>query len=223
VFAQLTPALHNPVESSSSASVHTVGVMDFTRAVDAQTDEKIVFLEKGTPVVIEKDTVGLKGVLDHLARPPILLNDLERTPEEIELHQSWFATLPSHCNLGSAVRLQQLLDVGLECMLGHALLIVRIQRFLGQKKTIFAVNIAGCAAWFRQQVEAGWRIGWESVVRYKRHLGTFFSNNLKQVETECATSRNIELHYQISRWIDCESVMLVDWYPASLTPADHRT
>jgi hypothetical protein len=162
-----------------SATVDPVGIVDLARTIHAKPNQKTVLLEKGAPVVIEKDTVGLKGVLDHLARPPILLNDLERVPEEIELHQSWFATLPSHCNLGSAVRLQQLLDVGLECMLGHALLIVRIQRFLRQEKTIFAVNIARCAAWFRQQVEAGWRIGWESVVRYKGHLGTFLSNNLK--------------------------------------------
>ena len=175
VSDQLPPTLHDPVEGSLPAAVNPVGVVDLARAIDAQTDQKIVFLEEGPPVVIEKNAIGLKGVLDYLAGPPILLDDFDGAPEEIELHQRRLAALPRHCYLERAVRLQQLPDVGLERVLGHPLLIVRIQCLLRQEEAILAVNVAGCPARLRQQVEARRRIDWQRGVSYRRHFYTFVS------------------------------------------------
>ena len=149
--------------------------MDFARAVDAQPNQKIVFLEERAPVVIEKDAVGLEGVLHHLAGPAVLFNQFDGAPEEIELHQRRLAALPRHRHLGRAVRLQQLPDVGLERGLGHPLLVVRVQRFLGQEEAILAVNIAGGPARLRQQVEARRRIQLAlSIVGHKNHFRALF-------------------------------------------------
>ena len=68
VLAQEPPALHHFVEGASFAAIEPVRVMDLARAVDAQADQEIVLLEKGAPLVIEQDAVGLKGVLRRSAR-----------------------------------------------------------------------------------------------------------------------------------------------------------
>ena len=147
--------------------------MQFAGAVDAQADQKIVFLEEGAPVIVEQDAVGLKGVLHDLPGPAVLLDEFDGAPEEFELHQRRLAALPRHGHLGRAVRLQQLADIGLERGIGHPVLVVRIQRFLGQEEAIRAVDIAGGAARLRQQVKTGRRIGWTSELRYLRHEGPF--------------------------------------------------
>src|SRR5207245_11312015 len=85
VFAQLPPALHHPVEGSVPAAVDSVGVVDFARAIYAQTDQEIVFLEESAPVVIEKDAISLEGVLHHLSRSSLLLHDFDVAFEDIEL------------------------------------------------------------------------------------------------------------------------------------------
>jgi len=59
-----------------------------------------VFLEEGAPVLVEQDAVGLKRVPHDLARPTILVDELEGAPEEVELHQRRFAALPRDRHLG---------------------------------------------------------------------------------------------------------------------------
>ena len=158
VLAQEPPALHHLVEGALFAAVDTVGVVELARAVDAQADQKVVFLEEGAPVIVEKDAVGLKGVLHDLSRPAVLFDEFDGAPEEVELHQRRLAALPRHCHCGRAVRLQQLADVGVERVIRHPVLFVRIQRILGQEEAVRAIDIAGGPTRLRQQVEARRRI-----------------------------------------------------------------
>jgi hypothetical protein len=130
MLAQFPPPLHHLVEGALSAAVEPVGVVNFARAIDAQANQKTMFLEKRAPVVIEKDAVGLEGLLHHLAGSPVLLDQFDGSPEEVEFHQRWLAALPRYCHLGRTVRLQQLPDVGLQRGLRHSLFVVRVERFL---------------------------------------------------------------------------------------------
>ncbi len=105
--------------------------MQFARTINAEADEKVALLEEGAPILVDQDTVGLKGVLHRLAKPAVLLDEFDGTPKEVELHERGLAALPRHDHFGCAVRLKQLTDIGLERGLGHPVLVVRIERFFG--------------------------------------------------------------------------------------------
>src|SRR5579872_1475695 len=103
MLLELPPTLHHPVECALLHAVEPVRVVELARAVDAQAYQKIVLLEEGTPLVIEQDAVGLKGVFHDLFRSAVLFDKFDRTAEEIELHERRLASLPCHRHRGSAV------------------------------------------------------------------------------------------------------------------------
>ena len=116
--------------------------MNLPGPVATDTDKKIVLLEKGAPLVIQQDSVGLKGMFYGLPGPTVLLNDFDGPAKELDLHERGFAALPSDSHRRRAMRLQQLLDVELECFVRHPMLLVRIQGVFGQEKTVGAINVA---------------------------------------------------------------------------------
>ena len=128
---QCPPTLHDAIERASLAAVDPVRIVEFARPIDAQTDQKIVLLEEGAPFVIQKDAVGLKGMLHDLICPPVFFHELDRVAEELDLHQRRLSALPRHRDLGRPMRLEQLTDVGLERRRRHAVLLVRVERVLG--------------------------------------------------------------------------------------------
>ena len=87
VLAEMTPAVHHPVERALAAPVDAIGVVQFPRAVHAQADEEVVLLEERAPVVVDQQAVGLEGVLHGLAGPAVSLDQLDRAAKEVELHQ----------------------------------------------------------------------------------------------------------------------------------------
>src|ERR1700733_6567110 len=103
VPAQLPPAGHDAIEGAALAPVHPVSVVNLPRSIDAQSHEEIVLLEKGAPVVVQQDAVGLEGVLYNLLRAAVLLDQLDGMLEELELHQRRLSSLPSHGDLRRAV------------------------------------------------------------------------------------------------------------------------
>ena len=117
--------MHHEIEGALAASVAPIGVVQFARAVDAQADQEVVFLEEGAPVVVEQQAVGLESVLHRLAGPAVFLDQFDGALEELELHQRRLAALPGDGHLGRAMRFQQLADVGLERGLRHPVLVVR--------------------------------------------------------------------------------------------------
>ena len=165
VLAQVSPALHDLVEGASFAAVEAVGVVDFAGAIDAQAHQKVVFLEESAPFVIEQNAVGLKSVLHDLVRPAVFLDEFDRAPEELDLHEGRLAALPSHGNVRSAVRFQQLADVGLERGLGHPILFVRIERFFRKAgRSSRCSRYAGGSARLRQEVKGRGRLSGPSLI-----------------------------------------------------------
>jgi hypothetical protein len=128
----------------------------FARAVDAQADEKVVFLEEAAPLIVQKNAVRLKGVLHGLLGPAVFFNECHGFAEELHLHQRRLASLPRHRYRGRAVRLQQLANVGFQRCIRHSVLLVGIQRLLRQKEAVSAIDIASGPARLRQQVETRW-------------------------------------------------------------------
>src|ERR1700735_3627358 len=143
MLAQVAPALHYLVEGSLLAAVEAIGVVDLAGAVATDTDKKIVFLEKGAPLVIQEDSVGLKRVFNGLPGPTVLLHDFDGLSKELDLHEGGLAALPGNRHGRRAMRIQELLDVEFECFVRHPMLFVRIQGVFGQEKTIGAINVAG--------------------------------------------------------------------------------
>ncbi len=164
VLAQVSPALHDLVEGASFAAVEAVGVVDFAGAIDAEAHQKVVFLEESAPFVIEQDAVGLKSVLHDLVRTAVFLHEFDGAAEELDLHEGRLAALPSHSDVRSAVRFQQLADVGLERGLGHPILFVGIERFLGEEEAVRAIDIASGSARFREEVKGRGRLSGPSLI-----------------------------------------------------------
>jgi hypothetical protein len=194
VLAQVLPALHHLVESTFLRAVQPVSVVEFAWPVDAQANQKVVFLKEGAPLIIEKDAVGLESVFHDLLGAAILFDEFDRAPEELELHQRRLTPLPGHCYRGRAVRLQQLADVGLERRIGHPILFVRIQRFLGEEETISAINVASGPARLCQQMEARRRVLWPSIVwpdifSHWSHVHTIFVTATKSAASPGSLGR----------------------------------
>jgi len=165
MLAKFAPALHHLVKGALAAAINAIGVVDFAGSVDAQADQKIVFLEERAPFVVKKDAIGLKGVFHCLLWPTVFFDELDGAPEELDFHQRRLAPLPRHGYGGCAVRLQQLTNVGLECGIGHPILLIGIQRLFGQEEAISAIDVASGTARFRQQVKSRRRLSRPAIVR----------------------------------------------------------
>src|SRR5581483_7099584 len=94
VPAQRTPSVHDFVKGALAAAVDTIRIVDFARAVDAESDQEVVLPEEGAPAVIEKNPVGLKCMLHRLAALAILFDQFDGAPEELQLHQRRLPALP---------------------------------------------------------------------------------------------------------------------------------
>jgi hypothetical protein len=130
MLAEHAPTTHNLIKGAASTAIKPVSVVQFTRAINAKADQKVVLLEKDAPIIIKQYAVGLKSMLHHLIRPTILFNQLNRPLEELQLHQRRLSTLPRHGDRGGSMRFQQLTDIGLKSGLGHSAFLIRIKRLL---------------------------------------------------------------------------------------------
>ena len=165
----MAPAAHHEVERALPFPVAPVGVVQLARPVDAEADEKVVFLEEGAPGIVEEQTVGLEGLLNRLAGLPVFFDELDRAFKEFELHQGRLAALPGDRHLRRAVGFQELADIALERRFRHAVFVVGIERFLRQKEAVRAVDVAGRSAGLGEQVKARRRVG-RSGLNWPRHL-----------------------------------------------------
>ena len=141
------------VERGPAALVNAVHIVEFARPVDADADEKVVLFEEGRPLVVQQRAVGLHGVQETHARPPIFLDHGHGAPEEIQPHQGWLAPLPGDVDAVRLVRLDELADVLLQHVVAHAELAAGIEDFLVQKKAVGAVEIADRAGGLGQQMK----------------------------------------------------------------------
>ena len=89
------PADHHRV-SSMPAAVEAIGVMEFFRTVDRNSNQHIIVFEEACPLFGDQGAVGLDSVVDHLCGASILLAQLNEAFKEGESSQGWFAALPEH-------------------------------------------------------------------------------------------------------------------------------
>jgi hypothetical protein len=126
------------------------------RAVDADADQEVIFLEEFTPFIVQQGAVGLHGVLESHPRSAVFLLISDGLAVEIDSHQGRLATLPGYGDLITAVGLDQLADVGFKGLFGHAEIAIRVKQLLIQEEAIRASQVAGGTAGFGQYVNAGW-------------------------------------------------------------------
>src|ERR1035437_8462450 len=81
-------------ETWSSLLGNSVDVMYFTRTINAQTDKKFVFRQKGCPFVIEQRTVGLQVIGNATTGRGMFFLQLNHGAEIVDPHQSRFPTMP---------------------------------------------------------------------------------------------------------------------------------
>jgi hypothetical protein len=94
-----------------------------------------------------------EAILHALPWPAVLLDVLDGAPVEAEPHQRRLAALPRHGHVGRAVRLQQLLEVGLQRLVGQARSLVRVERVLGEEEAVLAVQVTGRPGRLGQKVK----------------------------------------------------------------------
>jgi hypothetical protein len=104
--------LHDLLESPLAPLVLPVCVVKFLGPIQAQADKEAVLMKELTPLVIEKDAVGLERILNRSARLLMLLLKFHGASEEIEPHQGRLTSLPGDGYLGNLVRFKKLLDIG---------------------------------------------------------------------------------------------------------------
>ena len=141
-FFRRVQTAHDLIETALAAFVDPVGVVNFSRAVDAQADEKIIFLEKGAHLVVELGAVGLHGVLEALVGPSVFLGVLHRLLKKLQAHQGRLAALPGDGDFRSLVTFEQLLEVSLQQLIRHAKAAAGIEHLLRKEEAVLAVEIA---------------------------------------------------------------------------------
>ncbi len=85
---------HDLVEAWLAPFVHAVNVVQRPRAINADAQQEVVFGKKGGPFVVQQRAIGLHGVQEGHARPPVLLYQLHGAPVERQPHERRLAPLP---------------------------------------------------------------------------------------------------------------------------------
>jgi len=88
------------VEGAAAGVVFSVVIVEFLRAVDANTDKELVFVEKSAPFVVEQDGVGLEGVGYLSAGLAVFFLQFDRPFIKIEAHQCRLTPLPGKAGDG---------------------------------------------------------------------------------------------------------------------------
>jgi len=146
---------HHPVEGGPASLVSPIDVVQLPLSVQTDADEEIMFLEERTPLIGQQSAVGLHGVHDLHARPPVFLRQLHRAAIEIQAHKGGLSPLPGNDHLIGLVGFDELMNVILQQLVRHAEPAVGIEDLFVQEEAVGAVQIAGCSRGLHQQVERG--------------------------------------------------------------------
>ena len=129
-------------KSPMTGLVFAIEVMKLPGAVDTQADEEIVLEKEMAPLVGQKDSVGLEGVLNPRAGLCVLLLDLHGALIEIQAHECGLSALPRHGHQRTSMAFKKLFDISLMHLIGHAEIAFRIKLLLFQIEAIVATEIA---------------------------------------------------------------------------------
>ena len=136
-------------------AVAPVVIVNFCRAVEAETDEELVLGKETRPVLVNQRAVGLERVLD-FAAGAIALLQFERAPVERDAEQRGLAALPGEqYRLPGGRRGDGLSHIGLEHLVRHAAGGAGVvERFLLKVEAIGTIEVAGRATGLGHQVKA---------------------------------------------------------------------
>jgi hypothetical protein len=142
MFFQQLQALHDAVEGGFRTLVHTIGVVEATRAVDTEPDEKFILSKKLAPAVVEQGSIRLKRVADGTAAGVFFLQ-LHDFAEVVQPQQRGLAALPRKGPRKGILGLNVLLDVCLQHIGLHSkFFTLGIKRFLFKAIAAGAIEIA---------------------------------------------------------------------------------
>jgi hypothetical protein len=153
MLRQQPPAAHHLRKAARPALVHAIGIMQLSRPINANANEKIVLLKELTPGIIQQRAIGLQGIVNLHPWSGMFLLVMNDSFKKAQTHEGRFTTLPGKCYLGNFLRFDVLAHKCFQQFIGHAEAAARIHHLLGQEVTIFAVQIANRACRFGHDVE----------------------------------------------------------------------
>ena len=143
MFFEQMNAFHNLHKSGLTTFVATILVVKLLRAIDRNTHQKIVFFEKFAPGIVEQSSVGLNYVVNFTSASVFFLK-FEGFFVEANRTQQSFATMPGKKYFVLCLRINVLFGEFFEECIAHQLALGRrIEIFLFEIITIFALQIAG--------------------------------------------------------------------------------
>jgi hypothetical protein len=120
IFLAVFNGPHHLIECPRTGVVQTVIVVKFFRAVDADTDEKLVVVQKAAPRVVEQDGIGLQGIAHFLTRSAVLFLQFHGFLVEVQSHERRLAPLPGKAGQRKA-QLHIVLHQLFEHLIAHSL------------------------------------------------------------------------------------------------------
>ena len=142
----------NLIQCGASASVPSESVMDFCRAVDRYAGQEISSPQDGRPLTVQKDSVGLHGVVDDLA-VSISAFEFQHLPEEVLAEHKRFPTVPVEGDFGSLAGLNIFPDDRLKHIDAHDRLPAGIYFSLVEIVAVAAAEIAQRTGRLYHQIE----------------------------------------------------------------------
>src|SRR5690606_7050022 len=94
VLAEKLYPCHHPAESRSALLVYPVAVVQLFWAVETDSHEKVLFVKKFTPLVIQERAVSLEGVAHHNSGRSIFFLQLHSLAEKVQAHEGRLSPLP---------------------------------------------------------------------------------------------------------------------------------
>ncbi len=155
VLLQESCGTQHLVECRSASFIHAIGIVHGLRAIQTQPNQEVVLAEKLAPVVIQEDAIGLHRMPDCDAWTRVVCDVVHRALEKVQSHQGGFTALPGDSDFGDTLRFDHLADVGFERLVAHAKAAVGVELLLGEEKAVGAIQVAGCAGWFAQNMKVG--------------------------------------------------------------------
>ena len=142
VFAAELYAVPGTVEAPLAVVVEAEVVVPLRRAIEADSDEEVVFLEELAPFRREGRAVGLQRVVDLLGGALVLVLKFDSGSEKVESCEGRFAALPAKFNV-EGLAFDVLLGVAFEDLEGHGLDVAAVEKVgLVKIVAIFAGEVA---------------------------------------------------------------------------------
>ena len=153
-FGQKVESAHRLLVSGLPAPGEAIGVVQFRRAVQAETDAKALRREKAAPFFVQQDPVGLDAVQNAPAGGPVLALEFDDLPEIIHAQNGGLSSVPGEGDRRLRRGVDVLDDVLLQQAFRHAECAgLRIEAALVEVVAVAAIEIAGGSGRFGEDLK----------------------------------------------------------------------